>query len=227
MSALGIPGAPRLRALAALLSTATCAPIVAGHPMLHEATVREVHDFFAAQQRRVVTFLGYSGAGYEDEPGMLHAAETVLDGLDPAATIVNIGATADGIGAVYPLAKRKGFPTTGIVSSQARATDTPLSPDVDHVFVVADASWGGLVPGTDRLSPTSLAMVENSDVLVAIGGGDVARDELRAAQRLGKSVRFIPADMSHRIAIEKARQKGQPPPRDFAGTAGEAVAPPR
>ena len=195
--------------------------------MVHEATVREVRDFFTAQKRRVVTFLGYSGAGYEDEPGMLHMAEAVLDDLDPAATIVNIGATAEGIGAVYPLAKRKGFVTTGIVSSQAPATGTPLSPDVDHVFVVADATWGGLVPGTDRLSPTSQAMVENSDVLVAIGGGDVARDELRAARALGKAVRFVPADMNHRVATEKARRKGQPPPRDFGGTAGEAVAPPR
>ena len=77
--------------------------------------------------------------------------------------------------------------------------------------------WGGLVPGTERLSPTSTAIVDNSDVLVAIGGGEVARDEVVAARRAGKDVRFIPADMNHRIAREKAEQKGQPVPTDFRG----------
>ena len=64
------------------------------------------------------------------------------------------------------------------------------------MFFVKDASWGGFIEGTERLSPTSTAMVEVSDRLVAIGGGDVARDELIAAKRAGKDVRFIPADDS-------------------------------
>ena len=40
-------------------------------------------------------------------------------------------------------------------------------------------------------------MVEVSDRLVAIGGGDVARDEFIAAKRAGKDVTFIAADMDH------------------------------
>ena len=47
-------------------------------------------------------------------------------------------------------------------------------------------------------------MVENSDIIVDIGGGEVARDELVAAKRLGKKVRFIPADMNHHKARESA-----------------------
>ncbi len=66
-------------------------------------------------------------------------------------------------------------------------------------------------------------MVENSDVVIAIGGGEVARDELTAAKRSGKRVQFIPADMNHRIALEKALKKGQPAPTDFRGAAATAA----
>ena len=84
-----------------------------------------------------------------------------------------------------------------------------------------DATWGGFTEGSDRLSPTSTAMVENSDILIGIGGGSVARDELTAAKRLGKEVRFIPADMNHQKAREKAKKKGLLAPTSFGGTADE------
>ena len=211
--------------IALLLSGIGCSIVespMRSDPVINEASVEQVRDFFASQKRQVVTFAGFSGAGYEDERAMLDHAAAILDQYDPAVTIVNIGATAEGIGAVYGLAKRKGFMTTGIVSTQARAENVALSPDVDRVFFVADSSWGGKLPDSDRLSPTSTAMVENSDVFVAIGGGDVARDEMAAAERAGKTVRFIPADMDHRAALEKAKKKGQPPPTTFGGSAAEA-----
>lgn len=196
-------------------AAAGCNPSAAGR----EATPEEVRAFFRGKGMAVLTFLGYSGAGYEDESAMLERASSILDRFDPNRTIVNGGATAEGIGAVYRVAKEKGFATSGIVSTQARDNDVPLSPCVDVVFFVRDETWGGVLPGSDRLSPTSTAMVEASDVLVAIGGGEIARDELAAAQRSGKRVEFIPADMNHRIARDKARQKGQPPPTDFRGAA--------
>ena len=65
-------------------------------------------------------------------------------------------------------------------------------------------------------------MVENSDVLIGIGGGEVGRDELVAAERSGKEVRFIAADMNHQKAREKARKKELPEPTNFGGAAGEA-----
>src|SRR5215510_10587994 len=83
------------------------------------ATAEDIKAFFKGKQKTVLTFVGYSGAGYEDEVAMRKEAERVLGEYDPAKTIVNIGATPEGIGAVYELAKRKGFLTTGIVSSQA------------------------------------------------------------------------------------------------------------
>ena len=167
--------------------------------------------------RRVLTFIGYSGAGYEDEAAMLAAARAVLARFDPGDTTVNAGATAEGIGAVYALAKEMGFATTGIVSSVAISSGAEISRHADRVAYVADESWGGVVPGTDRLSPVSQAMVDASDVLVAIGGGEIGRDELVAARRAGKRVEFVPADMHHAAAREKAAKRGEDEPADFRG----------
>lgn len=187
---------------------------------IEEATPEEIRAFFKGKKMKVLTFMGYSGAEYENKAAMLERAAGILDRFDPKQTIVNIGATAEGIGAIYEAAKRKGFLTAGIVSTQAKENNVKLSPCVDIVFYVKDATWGGFVPGTEQLSPTSTAMVESSDVMVAIGGGEVARDELTAAKRSGKEVEFIPADMNHEMARQKALKKGQPVPTDFRGAAG-------
>ena len=182
-----------------------------------EVSPEEVRAFFKSTQMQVLTFLGYSGAEYENKALMLEEATRILEKSDPKKTIVNIGATAVGIGAVYEVAKRKGFRTSGIVSTQAKENNVVLSPCVDIVFYIKDKTWGGYQPGTEVLSPTSTTMVENSDVVIAIGGGEVARDEFIAAKRAGKRVQFIPADMNHQIAREKALKKGEPVPTDLRG----------
>jgi hypothetical protein len=187
-----------------------------------DATIDDIRTFFKNQKKKVITFVGYSGAEYEDKMAMLEKAGRILDEFIVSKTIVNIGATPEGIGAVYELAKRKGFITTGIVSTQAKKYNVALSPCVDYVFYVHDDTWGGFLKGSDRLSPTSSAMVDNSDVLIGIGGGEVGRDELLAAKRSGKEVSFIPADMNHQKAREKAQKKALPAPTSFGGAAGEA-----
>jgi hypothetical protein len=176
-----------------------------------------VRSYFKTQRKTVLTFMGYSGAGYEDPVAMREAASHVLKRYSPSRTIVNIGATADGIGAVYELAVQRGFATTGIVSTQARADAVALSPCVRQVFYVADSSWGGQLPDGQGLSPTSQAMVTSSDAVVAIGGGEVTRDEFLAARRAGKKTRFIAADMHHGAAVDKAASRGQAAPSDFGG----------
>lgn len=189
------------------------------------ATPAQVRGHFATDGREVVTFMGYSGADYEDRAAMLALAERILGRLDPKRVLINIGATADGIGAVYPIAKQRGFATTGIVSMEAARSGAELSPCVDLVFFIDDTTWGGYLPGTQTLSPTSEAMVTSSHRFVAIGGGDVARDELLAAKRLGKPVTFIPADMNHVLAVKKAAHRGDPWPTAFRGAAGQAMQP--
>jgi hypothetical protein len=184
---------------------------------IREVGPEEVRTFFKSTKMQVLTFLGYSGAEYENKALMLEEATRILEQSDPKKTIVNIGATAVGIGAVYEVAKRKGFRTSGLVSILAKENNVPLSPCVDTVFYVKDSTWGGFLSEAEVLSPTSTAMVENSDVVIAIGGGEVARDEFITAKRADKRVQFIPADMNHQIAREKALKKGDPVPTDFRG----------
>jgi hypothetical protein len=172
----------------------------------------------------VLTFTGYSGAQYEAPKALMKHASRVLDGQAFAKTLINIGATAEGIGAVYEIAKQKGFTTMGIVSSRARTERVALSKCVDYVFFVKDSTWGGQIPGTNHLSPTSAAIVESGTSFVAIGGGDVTRDEMLAARQLGKPVTFIPADMNHQIARGKAQKRGEAEPTDFRGSAHRALA---
>ena len=191
--------------------------------IIREASPGEVRAFFAAKRMTVLTLLGYSGAGYEDKAGMLEQVRRLLDQFDPSATVVNIGATSVGIGVAYEIAKQVGFTTSGIVSTRAKESEAILSPWVDIVFYVRDKTWGGFVEGTKRLSQTSVAMVEASDRLFAIGGGRIARDEFIAAMNLGKPTQFTPADMNHLRAKEIAWKKGFPNPTDFGGALAAAL----
>ena len=190
---------------------------------VRESTSASVRAFVKRKKMKVLTFAGYSGAQYQDPTAMLEHASRVLEGQDRSRVMINIGATSEGIGAVYEVAKRQGFTTIGIVSTLARDEKVPLSPCVDHVFFIKDGTWGGLLPGSTRLSPTSAAIVSNSSSFVAIGGGDIARDEALAARSAGKPVTFIPADMNHQIARERAQRRGLPEPADLRGSAHVAL----
>ena len=164
----------------------------------------------------VVTFMGFSGAGYEDVPAVERALAKALDELDPASVLICAGATTEGIGAVYPMAKKRGFKTIGVVSAIAQKEGVTFSPFVDTVFVIADDSWGG-VTADGKLSPTSSTMVGAADRIIAIGGGEIARDEIAAAVAMGKKPRYIEADMNHAAAIKKAKERRQSEPVDFRG----------
>ena len=181
-------------------------------------TAEAVIAFFLSQRKTVLTFYGYSGMGYEDEKGMLEIARKVLSGYSPETALINIGVTRVGIGAIYPLAKSMGFTTTGIVTSLAfehPAGVAGISESVDHICFVADQQWGGNLPHSDQLSPTSRAMVECSDILVGIGGGGIAEAEMLAGKAQGKPVYFYPADKNHAYAISYAKRMGLPPPESF------------
>jgi hypothetical protein len=177
-------------------------------------------DAIRGTGRRIVTFVGFSSGGYEDPERVTSLLADIIGGLDSAAVIICSGATADGIGAVYPIAKARGFETIGIVSAVAETEHTHFSDAVDTILVVEDKDWGGL-KNDGSLSPTSAAMVGASDEIVAIGGGAIARDEIEAARAAGKPVRYLAADMNHSAAIEKARRRGEPAPKDFKGPVHE------
>jgi hypothetical protein len=55
------------------------------------ATPEEIRTFFENKKMKVLTFLGYSGAEYENKAMMLEQAARILNQFDPRTTIVNIG----------------------------------------------------------------------------------------------------------------------------------------
>lgn len=175
--------------------------------------------------KRVLTFLGFSGSGYEDSDRVRKTVEGILAHLDPESVLINAGGTAVGIGAVYAIAKDRGFSTLGIVSALAIKQKAELSSHADEIYLIADDTWGGQMP-EGGLSPTSVAMVAASDEMIAIGGDEIARDELSAAKAEGKPVRYIRADMNHAAAKRKARMNGAPEPVDFRGAAYHFFKPP-
>lgn len=193
-------------------------------PALIETDPAAIEALIKPHKLRILTFVGYSGAGYEHPDHMLKLAARELGKHRPDAFMVNIGATPDGIGAIYRLAKSRGFKTMGIVSSLAKAEHVSLSPCVDHVYYIQDSTWGGVLTGSNQLSPTSASIVKVSDEIIGMGGGEIARDEMMAARASGKPVTFVPADMNHRIAIQKAKSRGQKPPAEFKGAAHALLA---
>jgi hypothetical protein len=183
-------------------------------------TPNEAISFIKSQGKTVLTFFGYS-AIYEDRQGMLRIARSVLTKYSPAATLVNIGATIGGVGAIYPLAKSMGFTTTGVVSTLALEHPGEISASVDHLCFIEDKQWGGKIADSNDLSPISKAMVTCSDILVAIGGNDIARDELLAGRKQGKPIHYHPAEINHEWLISRAKRMGLPPPESFWGSVHE------
>jgi hypothetical protein len=183
-------------------------------------TPAQARGFFSAQGKTVLTLLGFSGH-YESEDALLATVREILLGYSPGITLVNIGGTEGGIGAAYPVAKSLHFTTTGIVSTRALSDGAPISNAVDYICFIADEQWGGKLPNSNELSPTSEAMVACSDTMIGIGGGEISRDEMLAAKERGRPVQFYPAEASHEEAIRRAEKMGHPKPDSFWGEAHE------
>jgi hypothetical protein len=182
-----------------------------------EMTPEEAIQFLKSRDKAVITLYGYS-VEYQYKQAMLNIVREFLSEYSPQNTLVNSGATVGGVGAAYPLIKSMGFETAGIVSSNAIEHPGAISAAVDHVCFIKDEQWGGRLPDSNELSPTSKAMVACSDILVAIGGNDIARDELLAGQAQGKPVYYYPAEMDHKTAIQRAKDQGLPVPESFMGS---------
>ncbi len=184
-------------------------------------TPEQAVAFIKSLGRTALTFYGYAGMGYEDESELLRIARDVLSNYHPKDTLIIIGATEVGVGAIYPLAKSMGFETAGIVTTQVLEDPYAISGSVDHICFIKDSQYGGTLPHSTELSPTSKAMVACSDILIAIGGNDISRDELLEGKRQGKPVHYFPAEMNHERSIRRARHLNLPPPKSFWGAVHE------
>lgn len=144
---------------------------------------------------------------------------TPADVVVHSGTLLRVGGHA-GIAEVYSVARALGFTTTGIHPSVAMefAETHRVSPDCDYPFFVEDATWGGLLSGTQELSPTLRVHLEVSDELVVIGGGKHAADELTAFTARGVKTRYFPAEMNHATTREWSERAGADI-RDLRGAA--------
>lgn len=201
--------------------------LCAAAPLPAEIAARAVSDVEHAVRglgKRVVTFLGFGELGYE-HPGEFRAAvRGELSRHDPAHVIVNTGTLITrgfhaGVAEVYPIAQQLGFTTSGIHPSVAlnEPARHQLPAGVDHVYFVRDDTWGGYLPDRRR-SPTLETLLRVTHEVAVIGGGKHTAEEMLEFLRCGTPVRFYPADMHHRMAIQWYAARGEPVP-DFRGDA--------
>ena len=175
----------------------------------------EVITQVKALDKKVYTLFGYSALDYEEKDAVLAQIKAELEKLNPSEWVVNIGATEEGIGGAYKVAKELGFATIGIVSTQALSYSGNFSPYVDTIYIVNDPNWGGFVPGTDKLTEATKAFLGVSDSIAAYGGGENTAVTLREAKKLGLAISYTLADMNHEKAAKQSRGKAI----DFKGAA--------
>lgn len=168
----------------------------------------EVIEELRTSGKKIHSIFGYSDLGYEDEEVVMDKVRSDLSQLDPSTTAIAIGATRGGIGKAYEIAKSLGFTTVGIVSSKSLAHGGHYSDYVDEINIVRDTEWGGYLPGTNIMAPTTQVFVQASDSIAAYGGGMNTAVAIKEAMDLGKSVTFTPAEMNHTLVGDNTDYKG-------------------
>jgi len=155
--------------------------------------------------KKVCLLMGYSQLGYDKPKLVLETVREKLSKLDPEEYAVCIGATEEGIGQAYQVAKEMGFETIGIVSTLALSSAGHFSKHVDRIYIINDDQWGGYIPGTQHAAPTTRAFLDVADIIYAIGGGHntAALLEIAAVQYPDVKIVFIPAEMNHERANHK------------------------
>ncbi len=159
--------------------------------------------------KKIFTLFGYSALGYErvDDIGVKIKEELMT--LNKEEWIINIGATEEGIGFAYAIAKELGFTTMGVVSTQALSYSGRFSPYVDRIYIINDDFWGGFIPGTKKLADTTKVFLGVSDTISAYGGGENTAITLHEASILSIPIRFTEADMNHEKKDRVMLKKGE------------------
>ncbi|EAN4380549.1 hypothetical protein DRE45_21375 [Salmonella enterica subsp. enterica] len=150
------------------------------------------------QNKHVMVFSGFSALGYENIELLKKTIKLELKrainvyGEDLLCVVA--GATSEGIGIVYDLAKEMKISTLGIVSEQAKGHE---SPNCDKVVYVPDPekTWKVLdVTGNSYMVyvATQKDNISRTGEFIALGGGNVTLSELNEAKRLNLFVKVYP-----------------------------------
>jgi hypothetical protein len=136
--------------------------------------------------KKTLVFGGFSGLGYsdieklEEEARLKIEQEIEIHGKDNVAVVC--GATSDGIGAIYKIAKDYNLPTYGIVSEAAKEYGSDSF--CDKTFFVPDPknTWQVL---SENGESYMVDIAKKNGVLIYFGGGDVAVSEIKEANQKG------------------------------------------
>ena len=151
-----------------------------------------IHYLNGISKKKFVTFLGYSSE-YANPENLTKQIKRALSDFDPKSDLIMAGATVQGIGSVYPIAKEMGFETAGIVSSLAHHSQN-ISPFADFVFYILSEQWGGYqsLNGEETqqplLDPVSKVIVRTTHLAIRLDGGKIAKIEAKELKKLGKTV---------------------------------------
>lgn len=158
-------------------------------PSVPPDSVKSTIDTYT-RDKHVMVFSGFSGLGYRDSANLKAQLSVVLDDAINRHGAHNLcvvaGATPEGIGTVYEIAKNKGIGTLGIVSELARGG---ASQYCDKVIFVndPDASWRVLdEKGSSYMVYVATKQNELSRTgeFLAYGGGAVTLSELQEAKSI-------------------------------------------
>jgi hypothetical protein len=166
-------------------------------------TADEIIKLIKLKEKKIFTLFGYSVLGYESKEEMLRVAEEELSKLSRDEWVIAIGATEEGIGACYEIAKKLSFETIGIVSTQALSYSGKFSDFVDMIYIVNDELWGGYIPGTKKIAETTKVFLSVSDYILALGGGSNTAVTLTVANEISLPFTYIPFDMNHALAEKR------------------------
>ncbi|EAC0469615.1 hypothetical protein DRT92_21955 [Salmonella enterica subsp. enterica serovar Newport] len=142
-----------------------------------------------------VTFIGYSGLGYES-PDLLK--ETLKSKLEQCLhehpdkqVVVVCGGTGAGIGAVYSLVREDEFlrdkvKCIGIVSDEAlKGAENELALSKDKIAFVPDPDGSWQTKSSSGYPYMLYPSHKYGGEVVSLGGGQIGYDEVKAAQKNG------------------------------------------
>lgn len=114
------------------------------------------------------------------------------------------GATSDGIGACYEVAKKLGIKTYGIVSEEAKQYGVDKNCDATFFAPDPNKTWQVL---SEKGDSYMVEVAKNNGVLIYYGGGDVAVAELKEAIQKNINIEVDSSFMPNPSNVKKKQEK--------------------
>lgn len=144
----------------------------------HEEILRQINS------RYPLVFAGFSGLGYNNKDYLKQYIKDHLHRMIDIYGIDNLivisGATKEGIGLVYDIAKELNLKTLGIVSEEAKKYPDSISSNCDYVIYIKD--YNGTWKVVDENNQSYTVFSAHGGNFYICGGGDIAVSELKEAQ---------------------------------------------